>query len=157
MSCKRTWLPAYLFITLVVGACSLSFAVTPESCIDGVWFVGVHAETEEARQIGTLQISGDTYNYQPISQAEVPLWMSERFPFINAQIGSVDYEMENLSDERFEKIEDKSTIALLSFSGSDEVFLIRVDQDSEQLYFHAQIGEFQMYEIRRGYAEICAE
>ncbi len=159
MNCKNNWLRGCVLFTLAIGISSLTFAksVAPENYIDGVWFVGLHEVNGGASQIGTLIISGDTYSYEPIREAEVPLWMSERFSFIDAQTGSVEYELSILSEDRIENLEDNTTFAQLSFSGSDEVFLVRVDRDSEQLYFHAQVSEFQLYEISKDYGDCSSE
>ncbi len=65
--------------------------------------------------------------------------------------------MNILSDDPIENLEDNTTIAQLSFSGSDEAFLVRVDQPAEQLYFHAQVSEVQQYEISKGFGDCSAE
>ncbi len=153
MKCENKCLQTLMLITLLLGVSSISFAesVTAANCIDGKWFVGVQELDGGVRQIGTLLISGYIYSYLPTSDAEVPDWMSDRFSFINAQTGRVEYEIRISSDEQIENIEDNTTLAVLSFSGRDEAFLVRVDRDSDQLYFHAQIGEIQMYEISKGF------
>lgn len=159
MNCMTNWIRGWIPFTLVMGVSSLAFAesLMPENYIDGVWFVGVHEVSGGARQIGTLQISGDKYFYQPTSEVEVPLWMSERFSFIYAQTGSIEYEINIHSDDRIENLEDNTTFAHLSFSGSDEVFLVRVDRDLEELYFHAQVSEIQQYEISKGFGDCSTE
>lgn len=40
------------------GSYGLNFAVTLENSIDAIWFVGLHGVTEEALELGALNISG---------------------------------------------------------------------------------------------------
>ena len=37
------------------------------------------------------------------------------------------------------------------------MFLLRVDKDSEELYFHTDVGEIQLYEISKSYKDFSSE
>lgn len=159
MKGKNENLHAWVRIALLLGVSSICFAenVIPPTPIDGEWFVGVQDLEGGARQIGTLLISGFIYRYLPSADAEVPGWMSDRFAFINAETGRVEYKLRVSPDGQLDNLDDHTTFAELSFSGKDEVFLVRIDQDLDQLYFHAKIGEIQMYEISKGFGDDSTE
>jgi hypothetical protein len=126
---------------------------TTADYLDGVWFVGVRGADRGTRKIGTLEISGHTYSYQPIPQAEVPEWMTERFSFINKLSGGVSYDSKILTDNYLQNVEDHTTLTRVSFNDQGEIFLIRIDKITREFYFHAFISELQLYEISKSFED----
>ena len=67
-------------------------------------------------------------------------------------VEAAGFELGISQDDDIRTFEDHEILMECSGAGDGgEVFLIRVDQDAHELFFHASISEMQLYSIRKCY------
>ncbi len=141
-----------MFSLILVSGCFRLVREKPvESYLYGEWFVGIRDANGNIEELGVLEVSDRTYSYQPAAGSESPNWLVERFSFIKNQTGSVSWEYEAISDKPLQDVPDISTVAKVRFIDQAERFLVRIDKAEKQLYFHAEVSEFQLYEIKKDF------
>jgi len=126
---------------------------TLASSLEGEWLVEEYVEDNKYNQVGTLTIYGDSYKFQLIPDVEVPLWMKERFCFFVQPEDQISYEYESgiFPDDDVRIFEDHAILLKCYGIGYDEYFLIRVDQENQELYLHSWFSELQLYRIHKKY------
>lgn len=140
----------FIFIALVIGqSCAYGqedYAIYDD--LQGKWEVSQH----ENEGIGTLIIRDSTYTFLPKPGATIYDWMRKRFSFIDQEKGNftiVNYWVNLKPEDRIEDLEDDDILLTCRFNKDSESFFIRYDQEKNELYFHATISEFQVYQIRK--------
>lgn len=115
--------------------------------IQGYWQVSEHT-----RHLGTLVIRDSSYTFLPKYGVKASASMKKRFTFIDQLKGAFVIESYSVNPEdRIEDLEGRSSNVIMTCRFNDEAknYLIRFDQENNELYFHATIAEVQVYHITR--------
>jgi hypothetical protein len=122
--------------------------------VQGNWLIETIGVDEDLAMLGTFTIDGSAYRFYPVPGVEVPSWMRDRFCFFEQPVGEVVFEYETgiSPNDDVRAFEDNEILLKWAGIGCKEVFLIRIDQESQELYLHAQSSEIQLYRIHKSYA-----
>jgi hypothetical protein len=126
---------------------------TLSAMLQGNWLVEITDAGEDWTTLGTLAIDGNDYRFYPVPGVEIPSWMRDRFCFFEQSAGEVGFEYEPAVSphEDVRTFEDHDILLRWTNIGCKETFLIRVDQEAQELYLHAQVSEIQSYRIHKSY------
>ncbi|MDX2361000.1 MAG: hypothetical protein QNK23_09355 [Crocinitomicaceae bacterium] len=125
--------------------------------IQGEWQVGELKSIElqpgdglKYTYLGTLLIRDSSYIFLPRHRDTASVGMKKRFTFFDQRKGTFVVDRYRVKPEdSIEDLEDHDIIANCRFNNQTESFLVRFDQEKNQLYFHATMNEFQYYKIIR--------
>ncbi len=123
--------------------------------VQGKWLVETVDIDKDWTTLGTLVIDGNSYRFHSTPDVEIPAWMRDRFCFFERPAGEVGFEYEPnvFPSDDVRTFEDQDILLRWAGLGCEETFLVRVDQESQELYLHAQVSEIQQYRIHKSYTK----
>ncbi len=131
---------------------------TLSAVLQGNWLVETMDAHKDWSTLGSLAINGNRYHFYPIPGAEIPSQMRERFCFFDKPAGEIvlEYQTGISPNDDVRTFKDNESLLMPTGIGCGakpliEKFLIRVDQDRQELYFHALISEIPLYRIHKSY------
>ena len=126
---------------------------TLASSLEGEWSVEEYVGDDLYNQVGTLTIDEGNYRFQLLPDVETPEWMEERFGIFDQLEGPVIfiYEPDISPDDDVRLFENHAILVKCYGIGIDDYFLIRVDQENQELYFHSWFSELHLYRIHKKY------
>ncbi|KQC13988.1 MAG: hypothetical protein APR63_06590 [Desulfuromonas sp. SDB] len=126
---------------------------TLANSLEGEWSVEEYVGDDLYNQVGTLTIDEGNYRFQLLLDVEVPEWMEERFGIFDQLEGPVIfiYEPGISPDDDVRLFKDHAILVKCYGIGIDDYFLIRVDQENQELYFHSWFSELHLYRVHKKY------
>ncbi len=167
MSRHRFLLPSIALVSIALLA---SVGCTPYStppaaqthlvsaAIQGDWEVdqGKIQQNREVvhEQVGTLTLEGASYEFRPLAGKNISD-IDQAFQFLfSAPVGEIEikYETNIHADDKLEALEPQTLLATCRFKSGTTTFytgLIRVADESQELYFHSLINEITLWGVSK--------
>ena len=125
------------------GTLPLSESYLLSENIQGNWIVEQRvSNSNEYKNLGTLTITEDSYEFTPLANPEYFLLLSSRFVFFDKTSGTIAFEYMEEYSPNYDLRNLQEEVSLLtchglgSGTGINDSFLIRNDPNKKELYLH---------------------
>lgn len=143
-------------LMMTIAGCSQTDMPTSDftlsANIQGNWQVETMNANNDWTTLGTLTVDGTSYHFDAVPSAEISSWAQDQLCFFEQPVGEVAFEYEtDVSPDNDIRTFENDDILLKVRVSCGKIFLIRVNQNGKELYWHSVVSEIQFYSIRKSY------